>query len=163
MTKTELRIAIAKDVIKSLRRITPTTGVYVGTKNDAKVLKIVELNKGDSKKIAEKVKSYCKVCALGACFISAVAVDNKWDFEKEDITDSYSDFQLNERLSKIFTRDQMGLIEAAFECADHGMFVNTDLKKYNAAVAFGKKFKTPRSRLKAIMENIIENNGIFKP
>lgn len=163
MTKTELRIAIAKDVIKSLRRITPTTGVYVGTKNDAKVQKIVELNKGDSKKIAEKVKSYCEVCALGACFISAVAVDNKWDFEEEDITDSYTDTQLSMRLSKIFTPSQMGLIEAAFECCNRGVFSNILDKRYDAAVAFGEQYKTPRSRLKAIMENIIENDGIFNP
>ena len=66
-------------------------------------------------------------------------------------------------MKKIFTRNQLALIENAFETG-RGVY------KYQAgevaaekAFLFGSKFVDEDKRMIAIMQNIIDNKGTFKP
>lgn len=93
-----------------------------------------------------------------------------------------------EIMGKIFSETQLGLIELAFEAPDESewfVFNFTkrlpSLLRFNEpyddepkptgkgwelvklAHAFGRKYKSGHSRLKAIMENIIANDGKFIP
>lgn len=171
MTKKELRIAIAQDVIKSLRRLNPKEGAYVKFHNEKDFENVAKAVKWDSRKTANRIKKHCEVCALGACFLSSVVIENNWDFSKNPPSNDrwgkpderlYQDEEIKKKLAGIFTLSQMGRIEAAFERGDCGMFLQGGIKE-DVAAEFGRKFTTPRARLKAIMKNIIENDGTFNP
>lgn len=155
MTKKELRIAVAKDVLKSLRILLVTPGVYVKTVEVRPITNFISTN---SQKSASNLQKHCKVCALGACFLSLVKIDNKFDFASNvEAVDEYSFKRYVEpgalfrRLEKVFSAPQLYLIEAAFEDWDPDL------------VVFAPDITAPTDRLRAIMKNIIANDGTFKP
>jgi hypothetical protein len=173
MTKSQLRVAVAKDVLKSLNILKPAHGHgYVRSDKEAAV-SIVEKGGDDSKAIAESLKKHCNVCALGACLLSTVSLFNKFKFvsERSWWSDAayvrVNDDDLTERLGKVFTMSQMGLIEMAYEKVEVG--VGLQIPGFCArqgvkdAIAFGKKYRGARARLEAIMKNIVKNKGEFIP
>lgn len=94
------------------------------------------------------------------------------DYNGDDI-----DIYENKELISIFGDLQWELIEVAFEKKhpygtelDVDMFGAEDeeqleigINQLNAAVTFGEQYQDDTERLIAIMNNIIENDGIFKP
>lgn len=168
-------VAIAKDVLKWLgtNKIKATTGTYLSTRFKSKInAKGLQLDKA-----LEKVSS-CNVCGIGACFFSMVALGNNISSEKAFVTkwneevdvlyqgQSIDDFEMRPLLRKAFRPSQLTLIECAFERND----TLTDSKDrtnnkeiISKAISFGGKFKAAKSRLAAIMQNIIKNKGEFKP
>lgn len=183
MTKPELRIAVAQDVLKSLRRLDVRMGVFVEQTHmaDRKVDKI--LSGDDVKVIAQKLKTKCKVCVLGACLMSVVSIDNNFAFHSriDGVTFGVGSYDVAERLLKLFTAKQLLLIETAFEVdlsddMEYGYFTDKytllnmsdeefaqTAKHRKVAAAFGRQFDTPKDRLRAIMKNMIENGGKFVP
>ena len=167
MTKSELAVTIAQDVLKSIPAyfgiIEHETFVRIGD-DDLEYGKMAAITETkDSKLIAQKIKKYCEVCALGACFLSVVALTNKYDFGLSDNID-LSGEDVFKRLKSVFSLKQLYLIENAFELgqgfsAQRSRW-HTD---YLAAISFGKKYDRPKSRLRAIMKNIIANEGVFIP
>jgi len=184
--KKELRIKVAKDVLKSLNLYKVASGeVFVRNNN-------IDLNpylkKRNSKLIAQRLKKDCEVCALGACFLSLVKLDNKFNFF--DGYDSYDDIPNGfmpdakpffRRLKNIFSVSQLILIESSFELGE-GFFnevtyvdwlardsgisavvLEKNSKSIPDAVAFGGQFENDSERLAAIMKNIIKNEGRFIP
>lgn len=176
---TKKAVLIAKDVLKSLRtnRYVPNCGVFarISTRSEDSINNrpnelqdiIDNLNNGSRK---------CEVCALGACFLSHVALydDFKCDrllstipYERntctlrEDIRYFEPDITtLINRLYTIFGLD-LPLIENAFECGDGFYGVGTKMNVI-AAMSY-KHLGTSRERLIAIMKNIIRNKGRFIP
>ncbi len=151
-------VEIAKDVLKHIGhfKVADKTGYVLG-----------EYEAGDS--VLECTKS-CTVCALGAMFLTHL--DNT-DSLKVTPTGWFriESFDVYEQLSEVFTEEQLGLIEAAFEC-DWGCYYDDTWDIENGfpedhpcfkAEAFGRSYTEPRERLVAIMENIIANEGTFKP
>ena len=128
----------------------------------------------------------CEACAIGACFLSIVNKINKLD-----IGNSEKEFSLREiycHLIKVFSKQQIILIENSFECGSGGLRINgyngklkfnqlvigrgvyNELKDtkisydlLNKAISFGRNYQKSEDRLVAIMKNIIKNNGVFKP
>lgn len=176
----QLRILVAKDVLESLKELTVKNGEgYLQVEIDD-FGDILNDSGEDSKVIAGKLKNKCTVCALGACFLSLVYLDNDFDFL--DGMHSYLDEigeiklthirlqKLNQRLLKVFSGRQLSLIETAFECQMHNPtedFVSNTFKGdktlLERAIKFGWSWHSSNERLKAIMENIIENEGEFIP
>jgi len=75
-------------------------------------------------------------------------------------------FGVFDELEKYFSHQQLAAIESAFEQRD--MFEYEDhAKMSDAEMVWSQDFtrgaKTPADRLRAIMNNIIENKGKFKP
>jgi len=153
----EQRLAIAKDVIANIEMIHHVAKghYFVGEVGD------IDLT-ADPQAEIDKIAGRCTVCALGALFISAIRQFN--EVKMCDITyvsQNRSLFFTNNpslrfRLATFFDRGQLALIEAAFECwstSDGG----------TAARDLGKKYLDPKQRLIAIMQNIITNDGDFKP
>lgn len=157
LTSEQQRVVIAKDVLKqlSLHKMHPSPGAYVigppvRTESD-------RMN-GDS----------CKVCALGALFACAVELHGggKYKFWVP------SRRIIAEYLEPYFSKDQLGLIESAFEVnASWGECTDDAQKAEDFGAQFGHKynckgyprFDTATARMKAIMQNIIANNGTFVP
>src|SRR5216684_1681623 len=122
MTKYKIRQrrAIARDVIAQIkaRHYSAESMVYVGWE----LVNIIEDAPPDAnlqtllkKKITKN--NPCRVCGLGACFISAVRLYN--DAPASILQQSgYSYFstkKLRRKLDQFFTRREQGLIEASFE------------------------------------------------
>ena len=95
MTKAEMRVEIAKDVIKQIHAewYWGQIGVYVS---------------GDPRPVSTAIKGKCSVCAIGAMFLSRFRLFNKQD------DDTCSD-HMKDRLLEHFTGHQLALVEGAFE------------------------------------------------
>lgn len=162
LTRAERRVEICKDVIKWINAgackpsgMSGYISGYIG--RGYKQSEPIPQN------LAEIIFKNCDYCARGAMLISRVSRFNKLSFEnlgfcydglyakREDTT---------EGLHGAFTRKQLDQIEAAYErCGytdDNGRFT----EKYRK---FGEKFENATERLLAIMQNIVDHEGEFKP
>jgi len=145
MSPERKRVAIARDTIESLRlkKVVAKRGVY---------LDWTSMENGD--KLPKNYK--CQACALGSMFVGLttrvkdVSVKDANGGIRADITDG---------LSNYFDNEQLDLIEDAFETG-YGCVADDDCSTQQK---FGAQFKTEDERLVAIMQNIINNNGEFKP
>lgn len=139
LSNAEKRVQIAKDVLAqlALKKLIPEQGTYVESSN------------GES----------CTACALGALFAcTAVRVGNKELIEEAS---NYWGFdQIREQLTPLFSEQQLGKIECAFE----GWGAD-DSEEYGSLMteAYNDGISSPRVRMERIMRNIIANNGTFVP
>ena len=177
------RIAIAKDVIANLDvgRMTAAQGEYfhlgdvtpgVDDTFEGVTLAIKQPRGGTS----------CRVCAIGAACVSAVGLYDKAP-EAEDDWQSYNNVDENtmrDVLARYFSRDQLGLIECAFE-RSIGFALGSDSPRAYLARDFGLAARdriipsavspnnyitnpeADEAILRAIMQNIIKNDGTFRP
>lgn len=167
LTKAELRVEIAKDVLKNLKTLQVLArNTYVRSAD----LDDIDYDKPSQKVARSLQKKGCEVCALGACFLSLVALKNKFDFGGAGIVTRR---EVTDRLRSAFSDAQMDLIERAFEWrgnwpahpyGDEGDRLNTFACKYpHEDTCDGYITSNGTTRLRAIMKNIIKNNGTFKP
>lgn len=178
-TAAQKRVAIAKDVLDQIeaKTITPKKGTYVALKG-VRGKGFYELPVQEN---FDKVK--CTTCALGGLLTCMVKFTN--DATMKDLDnpgmdyDSGTENNLWKRLAKFFGKKQLFLIEHVFENWTYGMW-DTYAKGQMAELGFkasdkdrqlvnkvnatwGLYPKTAKDRMIAIMENIIRNNGTFKP
>lgn len=191
MTKSEKRVAIARDVLLQLRtnKYVPKLGVWVSSEEDL-------IRPGDeNKQLQEVLKGkVCQVCAVGSVFVSAVRL-----FNRLKCKDAVERFRLNSNgtiygvvnevgfdeaevyLDRFFSDHQIVLMEIAFEKGNgrycfsassfeyalrSGGYDETYLRaRYHryCALKFGLQYKSNTDRMKAIMKNIIRNKGEFRP
>lgn len=155
LTAPQKRVAIAKDVLLSIKTgiVIPTCGNYFSLtkKLDGKTLQegLCDVNSPIS----------CKVCGMGAVFVSKVKLGNTFEMDGSYVSDD----EMTENLEGIFSTKQLRLIEHAFE-GFHAGFANiTDTEETKCENKFRYKYSEPSERMQAIMKNIIKNNGTFKP
>lgn len=167
-TNAELRVEIAKDVLKHIETekiVAKIKWVYFDpcSRNKYKGKQLQE--------ILSKLKK-CKVCALGGMFYSYVDRHNKFKLTGEGGLQSVNENPRAMRDSmSMFTEKQLFLIECAFESrdVDHGCY------KSGVSDAVIEKAKSYIRRhitginsdgndaLIHIMKNIIRNKGTFRP
>ena len=160
------RVAIAKDVIADLRakKLLARAGTYVNLNTSEDVAVPEDLQEA---LVCGAVKN-CTVCALGAMFVCGVKAMNKAETEQAYGMD---DIDIKQYFEGIFSRDQLCLIETAFEqsikyIGDYDVEAQYDEDKDNSphpAVTFGRTYDLDEDRMIAIMKNIIANEGTFKP
>jgi len=166
MTAGEKRVAVAKDVIKQItvKKFKAKTGNYVK-------IALPKSLKGtdDIKKYFRRIKS-CTVCAMGACLLSVTRFENKLKFNEVGPSANALRNDNAIRLFELFEPDQLMLIEQAFEgfsydadrIADRIFKTDDFLIEKRANIdAFYHTYKSDRSRMIAIMKNIILNKGTF--
>jgi hypothetical protein len=105
------------------------------------------------------------VCALGGLFMSCTNFNNNTlledlDFASSELGDLIEEVKLSNELNKIFSVKQLKLIEVYFEGNDGYFYEN---REYDTVKAFYIKYPSDKKRLQLIMENIVENDGIFVP
>jgi hypothetical protein len=174
VTKTEKKIAIAKDVLKHIKHFKKITQGEYGC-----VSMEENLPGDDSAQLhIDKITKNCETCALGACFVSYIRLYNKVKIDdfiirNDDIAHTI-EFDYNDnifhKLKSIFTQNQLDEIESAFELRDMGDEhhfgddgYEIDEDRFQDAIQFGYQYSTPSDRLAAIMKNIVKNNGKFVP
>ena len=171
LSKSEKRVAIAKDVLGQLKlkKIVAERGVYVD---------IPLLDNEEGKQLQSLLKKkQCNCCALGSCFVSLVRKENKFIIKHKHIRNSIKNGYIGKedfrsRLKKYFTQLQLDLIESAFEGNVNHTDGDTTSDKFSYAHKFHDKFRTidksmtkqqQNDCLVAIMKNIIANKGTFNP
>lgn len=170
----EQRMMIAEDVLARIAadNICPIKGFmfklaeYSGATD-------LEIDRARDAILQKQIKEYvnrdgskCRVCAKGALFISLIGEINNMTFEESHLLERNANNaqSMNHRkLSEYFDLEQLDLIEIAYEgksfineCADYYLI-------YKAKDFYAKRFASDEERLEAIMLNIIENQGEFKP
>lgn len=175
------RIMIAQDVLDQLKakKMIANAGNYIKVNilND-------ELghhrdlddytNKFKGKELQEVIQEehiQCSVCGIGACFTSLINLNDNYTLTEDRIymlsRTTSSQNEIHRVLLDYFSKAQMLLIETAFEANDLAHSIREDCTNLNdreiteKAINFGKKYKTDNNRLKAIMTNIIKNQGTF--
>jgi hypothetical protein len=167
-TKAQKRVMIAKDVLAQIKakRYFPESGEWVNPlwSDDQKSIDI-QLDPNSSIKDAFKSKAInsCQVCALGGLFMSCTNLNNNTTVEDLLTKEFYigdlvsDDVKISNGLNRIFTQKQLILIESYFE-GSQGYFKGDDKKTF----VFLENYNDDE-RLEMIMQNIIDNNGTFKP
>ena len=171
LSKSQKRVAIARDVLEQIKqeKYVANTGSYISymTFNGGEYINKYE----DIKKNFKKINN-CRVCAMGACLLSATKFANKLSFgDIGDSIDGLHNDKVKELFASIFSPLQLLMIETAFEKKHEGTRVGVrlfDMDKFNydgelrKCVAFCDSYH-PQDRMIAIMKNIIKNKGTFKP
>lgn len=153
------RVAVARDALAWLRAgaLQAETGNYVKPFQE---LPIYTLD--GHKQLRDVVFGETTVCALGALFIAHVV-----RFDDCTVAE-YAHSRLQQRnlietkMKGTFEPKELELIESAFECGDL-TYLSWPKKTVDDAIAFGNRYRSARNRLVAILENIIANEGNFRP
>jgi len=160
--RARMRVKIAQDVLATMKGMRIDKGAFVKPDDPW------ELPKDDSKAAARRLQKNktCRVCALGACFLSVIKLDNKFLGSWRDLIRAGE--EISDRLGDFFDMDQLKLIENAFELGrgwftSDGSVNRLEGLDVTRAVQFGERYDKDENRLKAIMKNIIKNGGTFKP
>lgn len=180
------RISILKDALKQLEVRKLTSGTYCFFDAGAKTKKSLY---GDLKPRIKDFEKNCRVCALGNLFVSKVKLYNEYSLTRNNncIHQSYGSYyyislygdDIRKNLNPYFAREQLDLIESAFErtqminCkAIYGTGEYNHINNYlNEAVIFGESYTDENEYdaasaptiMRAIIENMLRNNGIFIP
>lgn len=173
LSPAERRVLIANDVLFLLgqrqrdSKLTPTCGVYVD--RDIRPYKDspeMQLQQIVDAWIQEKD---CQVCALGAALVATTLRFNDFtvgQFDGTITTVAGEDpryivlSDIREYLMQFFDREQLGLIETAYEGAS---IIKVPDEDDAAAYNFKMRYYDLRTRLRAIFKNIVANKGTFIP
>ena len=170
LSKKGKRLAIVKDLLESVNankfslehayfRAVNNRGIFT---RDTNLQKILQYNK-DTK---------CTGCYIAGLLYSKIILGNKESIDITRVSNKNSCYLINgnsikESLNEIFSTKQLVAIEAAFE--NHSRLSTIykaskkDMKFIRKAVKFGGKFSRDDIRVEAICNNILENDGKFKP
>ena len=170
-TKAQIRVAIARDVLKRLdtKKLKAANNGYLNLK-----VTPTEKNRDSDFKSVLARQPVCTVCAIGGLFVSCCSKFNELptstilDRPKQD-TDrpGYIHFEpLVPYLENYFSAEQLALVETAFEGSVVGNLDHQEVsadQEENACAIYYKHPNRPTARLRAIMQNIIDNDGTFVP
>lgn len=152
---------IVKDAISQIiiNNIEPTEGTYLRFNSFPNLKESLQhtISSGENK---------CTACAKGAIFASCVLNVNKV-YGKDPYGEEYF---MKKKLIKWFTPLELDMIETAFEMGvisdDENKLEHPDsFDLYDLGekcIKFGERYKNPKNRLLAILNNILENK-VFTP
>ncbi len=173
--KAKKRVMIARDVIAQLNanRFIASPGEWArfdGLEKSKENTELCDL-------LAKNRK--CEVCGVGALFVSAVehanrisVADVKSDLDSYDLdyNEGIEQSTAFEYLEQYFDKEQLDLIEQAFEQGKGVTYTNSDdglaARRFcdHEDDQIGEYLDDrPHLRMRLIMENIIANNGTFVP
>jgi hypothetical protein len=173
LTKAEMRIEIAKDVIAQIKakKYNPMQGRWVeqadGPDYDDWLFENATTCKVDVRDYTNNINK-CNVCALGSLFVSAV---NKYNnvygtYDSVSTYEVFSSIGTGEKKSPLlryFSSSQLQLIEFTFEGGIGAFYFHDNTPTVKRAYDFHEQYSNAKDRLIAIMKNIIKNKGTFKP
>ncbi len=175
MNAAQKRVAIARDAVKQIRakQFVMDTGTWCefAPGLPEQFFKTVDaqamFNGTATIKIPQPV---CRTCALGAALVSSVRLFDRFKFSNTDVKTK----EVTKQLGQFFSAKQMLLIETAYEqrswddrtrWCDLGLYPNNVMteQENNVAQTFGLNYRRDTDRALAIFQNIVRNNGEFKP
>ncbi len=165
--KAEARVAIAEDVLETLlfgrMKVQSSHGYF--QVDDAARGVVEDSFETVALTMKTRGRTMCTVCAIGAACVSAVSLYNKAPAaEKVHRGEIKPSKGMRTVLGHFFTRKQLDLIECAFEMKYTYDIGGSSWDARYEAHTFGQGYRyNDRERLEAIMQNIIDNGGTFRP
>jgi len=159
-SKAELRIEIAKDVLKHIK-----AGSFRTERGTYFAVRLKKPSRGEQLKRVLPQAEKCTVCALGGLFYGHIIRHNGLEIDSPETHLHFNDLKIHKELT-MFSKMQLDAIESAFERCN--MSGKTPTVLIERAMNFRSKHKIdipdPDSKtLTLIMKNIIKNKGTFKP
>jgi hypothetical protein len=167
----EKAMAIAKDVLAHLHSYQLWRRVYLSGE-----LGYVTTENRDLQEYVPELEASCRMCALGACFVSKARLyDNmpanqfikptsSWSANKHGFIELGRE-NTTQALYDIFTPLQVSMIESAFEMCVMGeeeLDTDDDAELLNGAAMYARdEVANNAARVAKVMNNIISHNGVF--
>lgn len=182
LTKAEMRVVIAKDVISALnsKRIKATKGSYFGVdfnEQDRWRNKYLTLEATDNEwdtlpKVPITLPKKCNVCAIGSVFVAAVdRFDKLTPATASNVVIHGDDYAMVEQLKPWFSEKQLRLMEVVFEGKSVRWVELIQYEEERNAIDMHYEIvkgiplphivKKADVLMRAIMKNIIKNKGTF--
>jgi hypothetical protein len=169
LSKAEKRIVVLKDALKQITMgfIKPVCGLVVNEDNILPKNVDYEMQLQPILKQAMKAGKKCTACQRGTLLLALVGRDNSFrvcDLEASGVATNGGTFndhnRTDKRLTAIFSKQQIAMMETAFEHSFNYEYLGTDL--YEKCTDFSGE-PDPKKRSIEILKNAIKNGGIFKP
>lgn len=171
----KLAVEIAKDVLAQLKvkKFIATSGDYCSLyeKNDELGYcygTYIDVKTSAKELFRNNKKVFCRVCALGSLFMSYVNLKNKKTVEEINRFHPHNgpNDENTKILLNIFHPADLIMMETVFEIGEVSQDLSGDRDTVSKDIIqmcedYGCGFDDEDSRLKAIMKNIIRNNGRF--
>ena len=158
------RMQLAQDVIDQLdaKRFIPKEENYFSLTASQKG-KFLDGMKHDGAETLKALKK-CEVCQIGALMVAAVERHDALPINKLFIGATMNTDTVRSYLKKLFTKQQLSLMQSAFMQSAFTMPWQVPYTgRTTRAIDFGNRFKRTGERMRAIMQNVIDNKGTFKP
>ncbi len=150
------RKAIARDVLEQLKAkaYLATPGTYFRLDDALSTDESLGLGVSSSE-LQEKLNGgeRCSVCAVGAAFASRSRLGNRVSYDKG----------IHDSLLGAFSKQQIDMLESAFEQTAMITYYSVDHDDIDRAVRFGCRFRNDTNRMRAIFQNVLDNDGEFVP
>lgn len=164
LSPAEKRVAIARDVLAQLaaKRVIPKRNTWVGSARNEEDEFERRYSRGAL--VAEDAP-VCYACGIGACFISAVRLGNRFNLVSAG---GLGADHMSRVLSLFFSDEQFAAIEFVFE-GGSGSTHRSDMEWYfdpsevDAFALLVNRQDSPSKRIRIICESIIANSGEFIP
>jgi hypothetical protein len=164
LTKAELRVQIARDVIAQVksRRLVAMRGNYgmVLLSSDEWDAWMNDHEPTDLRALLSGKR--CEACALGSMFLAAVDRHDKIAMPPAR-ADTFTRREETRYLSSFFSASQLDLIESAFESTNICEYTRCFQDTVQRATKMFLSRVRPRQRMIQIMQNIVDNEGTFRP
>lgn len=173
LTRRQQAVEVAKDVLAQLNlgRYKATNCVYLDFHQDGDEL--LEISK--SLQVVLDAPIACNVCAIGGVFASMVRLKNT--VRTRTMVEDSNDVYMVKKLEGIFSESEMRAMEFVFEGAsiggDFGEKTNLAILDYRESlerayyaatgvrIKHDTKHKMAEFSMRAIMQNVIDNDGAF--
>ena len=177
--------AVVDDVLKWLNTSKLSTNVYLGVRGATNMLRarIADNLGAEMQSVVDELQPYCHVCFVGACVLSKARVLDKLlvgEVLGPDLDPRISTEEGGRILDGVFDPDDLNLMEAAFmadpwyftyySAKRHGV-TTTDREDKDSGPAYGAALfgweaggfenRNLEDRVRAVMANVIENDGRF--
>lgn len=171
-TPAEKRVSIARDALEWIHAgaLRPKAGTYIqpAREEGRYVLRDAHSREDGNVQLRDLKLGACHVCGIGALFVAKAV--------RYDAATAGHVGDMHGNLSPYFTQEQMALVENFFERRDASPFFSR-MDEANIGTAYRRgslsfmafcarspwAHLSAPERLVAILENIIENAGTFKP
>lgn len=147
LTRKQMAVAIAKDVISQIKRriYLPESGVYVAGANDN--IPQTAIGTKQLQPFLKKRNLRCEVCAIGAAFLSSVRL-----FNDLIVPEYWDNCDMKDKLREYFSPLELQALEASFENFGDSLFLDTPLSALLA-----------QDRMLFIMSEVVRQKGSFDP
>jgi hypothetical protein len=181
LPRAQQRVLIAKDALKLLdsSKIQPAHMTYMESEASFEPSEAGddELVIDRLREIWKKKEAWCGVCQIGSLFVGALDTFNS--LKLSDIDPSCGEPSMHDMigyLDRWWDEKDLRVMETAFEGSWQGgedsMFMRTpsgqidynrEVPGVGKAMNFASKYNRGEPRMRAILKNIIKNNGRFEP